>query len=243
MFSILSGSARCLTTIDHQPTTGDIRLTTNDQRRDGAYFRAMAWSRRLQWVPIGAAVAALAAAGASSPGGAPDPAAHTHLVIVVDGLRPDYVTPDLMPRLVRLGRRGIVFNAHHSVFPTVTRVNASSIATGAYPETHGLLGNTVFIPSVDAARGLDTGDRENLERVARAEGRLLTAPTLGELLQRSGMKVLGVSSGSTGSAFLLNHTVSSGAIIHTDYTLPASLGPGVAAALGPVPPHPTPNDT
>ena len=51
---------------------------------------------------------------------------HTHLVIVVDGLRPDYVTKDVMPRLTQLGKRGIVFNAHHSVFPTVTRVNASS---------------------------------------------------------------------------------------------------------------------
>jgi arylsulfatase A-like enzyme len=167
---------------------------------------------------------------------------HVQLVIVVDGLRPDNVTPEVMPRLYRLGRRGIVFGAHHSVFPTVTRVNASSFVTGTYPETHGLLGNTIYIPSVDATRGLDTGERENLERVSRAEGRLLTAPTLGELLQRSGMKLLGVSSGSTGSAFLLNHTVSGGAIIHTDYTLPPSLGAEVAATLGPVPPHATPND-
>jgi len=170
------------------------------------------------------------------------PASHTQLVIIVDGLRPDNVTPEGMPRLYRLGRRGIVFGAHHSVFPTVTRVNASSFVTGTYPETHGLLGNTIFIPSVDATRGLDTGERENLERVARAEGRLLTAPTLGELLERSGMKLLGVSSGSTGSAFLLNHTVSGGAIIHTDYTLPPSLGARVAATLGPAPPHATPND-
>jgi predicted AlkP superfamily phosphohydrolase/phosphomutase len=71
------------------------------------------------------------------------PASHTHLVIVVDGLRPDNVTPEVMPRLYRLGRRGIVFGAHHSVFPTVTRVNASSFVTGTYPETHGLLGTTI----------------------------------------------------------------------------------------------------
>ena len=170
------------------------------------------------------------------------PEKHTQLVIVVDGLRPDYVTPDVMPRLSRLGQRGIVFNAHHAVFPTVTRVNASSFVTGAYPGAHGLLGNTIYVPSVDANRGLDTGDRNNLERVARAEGRLLTAPTLGELLQGAGMKLLAVSSGSTGSAFLLNHTVSGGAIVHTDYTLPLALGADVAATLGPVPAHATPND-
>src|SRR5258708_634810 len=106
----------------------------------------------------------------------------THLVIVVDGLRPDYVTSDVMPRLTRLGQRGIVFTAHHSVFPTVTRVNVSSMVTGAYPETHGLLGNTIYIPSVGVNRVLDTGQRENLEAVERAERQLLTAPTLGELL-------------------------------------------------------------
>ncbi len=88
--------------------------------------------------------------------------AHTQLVIVVDGLRPDYVTPEVMPRLVRLGKRGIVFRAHHSVFPTVTRVNASSFVTGAYPETHGLMGNTIYIPKASATKGLDTGDRANL---------------------------------------------------------------------------------
>jgi arylsulfatase A-like enzyme len=170
------------------------------------------------------------------------PAPITHLVIVVDGLRPDYVTPDVMPRLAQLGRRGIVFNAHHAVFPTVTRVNASSFVTGAYPETHGVLGNTIYIPSVDPARGLDTGERENLERVEHAEGRLLTAPTLGEILSQHGKKLLAVSSGSTGSSYLLNHTPGTGAIVHTEYVRPIELGPRVLAAVGPVPPHATPND-
>src|SRR6266487_3848737 len=94
------------------------------------------------------AVAAVASAALASR--ADLPASHAQLVIVVDGLRPDYVTPALMPRLARLGQRGIVFTAHHSVFPTVTRVNASSMVTGAYPETHGLLGNTIYIPPVNA---------------------------------------------------------------------------------------------
>ena len=74
--------------------------------------------------------------------------ARTQLVIVVDGLRPDYVTPEVMPRLAGLGQRGIVFSAHHAVFPTVTRVNASTFVTGTYPEAHGILGNTIYIPRV-----------------------------------------------------------------------------------------------
>jgi len=169
------------------------------------------------------------------------PARRTHLVIVVDGLRPDYVTPDVMPRLVRLGQRGVVFTAHHSVFPTVTRVNAASIATGAYPEAHGLLGNTVFVPSANATRGLDTGSRANLEAIAQSDGRLLTAPSLGEILQRAGRKVLAVGSGTSGAAFLLNHTVGSGAILHHEYTRPPELAAHVLEKLGPPPAHAMPN--
>ena len=182
----------------------------------------------------------LAAIAAATPS-APVPAPHTHLVIVVDGLRPDYVTPALMPRLVRLGQRGIVFNAHHSVFPTVTRVNASSIATGAYPETHGLLGNTVYIPAVNATKGLDTGSRENLEAIGRANGPLLTAPSLGEILQRAGRTLFASGSGSSGAAFLLNHTVANGAIVHQEFTRPAAFGAHVLEKLGAPPPKAMPN--
>ncbi len=170
------------------------------------------------------------------------PARHAHVLVVVDGLRPDYVTRDVMPRVWQLGRRGIVFTAHHSVFPTVTRVNASSIVTGAYPETHGLLGNTIYVPAANSSKGLDTGERENLEAVERAEGRLLTAPTLGEMLQAGGRRLLAVSSGGTGSAYLLNHTAAGGALIHTDFSKPPELAAKIAAALGPPPAHETPND-
>src|ERR1700674_2818291 len=81
------------------------------------------------------------------------------LLLVLDGLRPDYVTPEVMPNLWALAGRGVVFTDHHSIFPTVTRVHASSIVTGTYPERHGLLGNAVFFPLVDPSRFLDTGER------------------------------------------------------------------------------------
>ena len=186
-------------------------------------------------VCAGLAVAVLAAA--QQP-----PARHTHVVIVVDGLRPDYVTADVMPRLFRLGQRGIVFNAHHAVFPTVTRVNGPSFVTGSYPETHGLMGNTIYIPKANPARALDTGAKANLEAAQRADGPLLTAPTLGEILQRSGRNVLVVSSGSSGSAFVLNHSTTGGATVHPEFTRPPDLAARAAARLGPAPPHATPND-
>jgi arylsulfatase A-like enzyme len=185
--------------------------------------------------------AALLVLGAGAPA-QQERAPHTQLVIVVDGLRPDYVTPEVMPRLFRLGRRGVVFRSHHAVFPTVTRVNGSSFVTGAYAESHGLMGNALYSPKVDATRGLDTGDRANLEAIERAEGQLLTAPTLSEILKPAGKTLLAVSSGSSGSAYLLNHTLATGGIIHYDFVRPPELATRVAAALGAPPPHATPND-
>lgn len=155
------------------------------------------------------------------------------LLIVVDGLRPDYVTAEVMPHLTAIGNRGVVFTHHHSVYPTVTRVNAASMSTGAYPSTHGLLGNSVFFPRVDPAAFLDTADRDALLTVARVEGRLLTAPTLAESLQAAGRRLLVVSSGSAGSALLLNHSGAGGAILHSQFTTPPELRTDLDAAVPP----------
>jgi predicted AlkP superfamily pyrophosphatase or phosphodiesterase len=165
----------------------------------------------------------------------PASAARKQLLVIFDGLRPDYVTREVMPNLYAFGQRGIVFTSHHSVFPTVTRVNTSSISTGSYPERHGLLGNSVFFPQVDATRFLDTSDRSQMVRVNTAtNGNLLMATTMGEALQSAGKKLLVVSAGSTGSSFLLNHKVSGGAILHMEYALPESLNQVVADQLGPL---------
>jgi predicted AlkP superfamily pyrophosphatase or phosphodiesterase len=116
-----------------------------------------------------------------------------------------------------------VFTRHHAVYPTLTRVNASSFSTGAYPATHGLMANSVFFPSVDTTRVLDTADPNKLIAIEKAEGRLLTAPTLGESLQAAGLRMLVSSSGSGGSALLNNHTLVGGAILHPQFALPESL--------------------
>ena len=52
-------------------------------------------------------------------------ATNRQLLIVLDGLRPDYVTPAVMPNLHALGQRGVVFANHESVLLTVTRGSTS----------------------------------------------------------------------------------------------------------------------
>lgn len=190
---------------------------------------------------LGVAVVGLAA-GAGVGAGAQAPAHRRAVVlIVVDGLRPDAVTADVMPRLHALGRRGMAFAAHHSVFPTVTRVNASSMATGAYPETHGLLGNIAYSAATFPVKGVNTSSYEELEAMTRAEGTLLTAPTLGAVLQQAGQRLVVFSAGSSGSALLLSHPLGNGAVVNPDLIRPASLEVTVRAAAGPSSPDAVPN--
>lgn len=126
------------------------------------------------------------------------------LLVVIDGLRPDYITLQLMPNLHSLGKAGVVAERHHSVFPSVTRVNASSIATGSYPSAHGLMQNKFFSPSV-SPESIDASEASQLLAVAEKTGQLLTAPSLGEILAQHGKKLFVAGSSSTGTSLLLNH--------------------------------------
>jgi arylsulfatase A-like enzyme len=158
------------------------------------------------------------------------------VILVVDGLRPDYVNDSLMPRLNRLAREGFRGLAHHAVFPTVTRVNGPSIFTGMSPGGHGLLGNSVYVPQADSARVLDASDAADLRRIdAATDGALLTARSLGELLEDRGLIFFAASSGSTGSAMLMNHRGAGAGLVHHALTIPDTLAAVAAEVLGAVP--------
>jgi arylsulfatase A-like enzyme len=127
------------------------------------------------------------------------------IVFVVDGLRPDAVTPADTPTVHRLRAEGVCFANGHAVFPTVTRVNAATLATGTQPGTHGIAGNQIWVPEVDPARAIDTAAYRRLLEVDRATvGRLVLTSTLAERLAAHGLRLAAVSSGSTGSALLTN---------------------------------------
>lgn len=162
------------------------------------------------------------------------------LLIVMDGLRPDYVTPERMPALFALARDGVWGEHHRSVFRSMTRVNSASISTGAYPGGHGLMGNSVYVPAADPAKRLNTSDAKNLMLIdEKTGGRLLTATTLAEHLQSNGLRFLVISSGSTGTTFLQNPKVCGMGLIHPDLILPEALDKQVRDAapltnLGPL---------
>ncbi|OLY91866.1 Predicted pyrophosphatase or phosphodiesterase, AlkP superfamily [Cnuella takakiae] len=163
-------------------------------------------------------------------------------IIFFDGLRPDYITPQVMPNLHAFRKQGVYGKAHHSVFPTVTRVNSASYATGSYPKHHGLLGNTVYFPQVEKTKGLNTGEASDLMRIDSAtNGGLLTAVSLGEVLAAEGKKLMVFSSGSSGQALLQNHKVNNGTVINPELILPVQIRDKVVSEIGTPPAYAKPN--
>ncbi|SKB82468.1 alkaline phosphatase family protein [Dyadobacter psychrophilus] len=156
------------------------------------------------------------------------------LIVFFDGLRPDYITSEQMPNLFAFRQKASVGKHHHSVFPTVTRVNSASYATGSYPGTHGILGNAVYFPEVNKTKSIGTSHKDLSKFIAANSEPLLSAVTLGEVLQSAGERMMVFSSGTTGQAFLQNYKVSGGAIINPGLILPDSMKSLVLADLGEV---------
>ncbi len=73
----------------------------------------------------------------------------TVLLISLDGFRWDYLEKAPTPNLDRLVSTGVKARALLPVFPTKTFPNHYSIATGLYPENHGLIANTIYDPVSD----------------------------------------------------------------------------------------------
>jgi predicted AlkP superfamily pyrophosphatase or phosphodiesterase len=111
-----------------------------------------------------AIIASPAHAAANSPRG------RIVMLMVWDGLRPDLVDEANTPNLFALEQAGVNFAHHHSIFPTLTMVNAAGLATGASPSRSGIYGDQMYLaPLIDMTRattmplGSLLGDPLNLE--------------------------------------------------------------------------------
>ena len=121
------------------------------------------------------------------------------IAIQFDGLRADTLSEERTPNLLAAAERGAWFRNHRSTFPTSTRVCVSSLATGVYPEKHGLPGNSLY--SRELGETITTGRYENLLAWERAMGgRLLLRDTFSERLDGGVI----ISAASSGSAWLWN---------------------------------------
>ncbi len=85
------------------------------------------------------------------------------VIFVADGLRYGIVNKDTAPTLARIQHDGVDFTNSHSVYPTVTTVNASVIATGHGVGDTGEYGNVMYLglPALAAAFASAGGDMED----------------------------------------------------------------------------------
>ncbi|MBN8897587.1 MAG: alkaline phosphatase family protein, partial [Rhodospirillales bacterium] len=121
------------------------------------------------------------------------------VVLILDGLRRDFVTPELMPHLASFRAGASWFEAHRSVFPSVTRCVSACFATGCLPARHGLQANTMVLQEPHGQVLHDAGEPGFLDHRRRVTGRSLDVPTLAERLAGQGGSVImgNVSPGAT----------------------------------------------
>ncbi len=147
------------------------------------------------------------------------------VIVGFDGLRPDFVRPDVTPNLCRLAQFGIRFARHRSVFPTETRVNLTSLGTGAWPAAHGIIGNKFHDRVAAPDTWLDSGDAGALE-AAYPEG-LSQAGSLGQTLFRAGQRLAVIGTGSAGATRMLSpHAPELGLLSLACASLATSYPPG-----------------
>src|SRR4051812_37280024 len=117
----------------------------------------------------------------------PASAKHQVVLVVWDGMRPDFVSREHTPALWKLGQNGVVFRNHHPVYFSATNVNGAALATGMYPAHSGVIANHEFRPQIDSQKPVDV---ENPDVVRKGDelthGHYIAAPTIAELVQKSG---------------------------------------------------------
>jgi arylsulfatase A-like enzyme len=163
-----------------------------------------------------------------------------HVVVVVwDGMRPDFVTEQNTPTLWKLAREGITFRNHHAVFPSATMVNGTAIVTGIYPGKNGIIANHVYRPDIDPHHSIDV----ELPAVVKkgdevSGGKYILVPTIAELVQHAGGRTVIASAKTVG--LLLDRQADVGTAkncvtLFAGKSLPAEIIPSITATLGPFP--------
>jgi len=112
------------------------------------------------------------------------------VVVILDGLRRDFIDATRTPNLRRFAARATSFAAHRSAFPSATRCVSATFATGCHPARHGLQGNAVALLENGILVPHDAGLPGFLQHKREVTGRTLAEPTLAERLAPHGGAVI-----------------------------------------------------
>lgn len=90
---------------------------------------------------------------------------------LLDGFGLPYYNDSTMPNLKRMASEGI-FRHVTGAFPSVTNVNNVSIACGAWPYRHGIVGNSYYDKSTSSAQYMNAADFVRAPTIFQKAGRL-----------------------------------------------------------------------
>jgi hypothetical protein len=126
------------------------------------------------------------------------PRPHNLVIFVADGLRSASVTPDSAPEMAAVRAEGVDFHNSHSMFPTVTTVNASAFATGHGIGDTGDFGNSAYVgqpPLPATAPSLITGYEDDAvlgDMNARFGGNYLDETSLLAAARKAGFQTAAI---------------------------------------------------
>ncbi len=132
------------------------------------------------------------------------------------------------------------FRNARSVFPSVTRVCTTSVATGAWPGRHGIVNNQFHLGGDLGGPLVDTARIDRLLELKDRAGAIVTADSLGQRLAADGRSMMAIHCGSAGSGLLVNHAVHelghrTFSVHGADATLTPEIVPDILATCGPLP--------
>ena len=148
-----------------------------------------------------------------------------------------------MPNLARFAGEGTWFREARSVFPSMTRVATTAIATGAHPRVHGIVGNAFYFPQATQAHAIDLSRWDDVSlAIAATGGRFVTAEPMADVLARAGKRMAVVHTGSAGSAYLINPNVRENghwtfSLLGREHSRTPEAVDEVVARFGPLPPR------
>ena len=113
-----------------------------------------------------------------------------HVVVVVwDGMRPDFVSETHTPTLWKLAREGVTFRNHHASYLSATVVNGTAIATGCYPSNSGVFANYVYRPEIALGKMVDAGLPDVVRKGDELSGgKYIARSTTAEILHQAGKR-------------------------------------------------------
>jgi hypothetical protein len=138
------------------------------------------------------------------------------VVIVIDGLRDEYVTRSFMPNLRSLAKGGTQFKSHYAVFPNAAAVNAASVVTGSYPRTHGVISGVGWGAVIDD----DSPPVSEEANKTSMQGKPIAAVTLNELFSAQGKRMFVAVAGRYRLAHLLRLSDPFGRLEHHGFQGP-----------------------